>query len=376
MIRKPLNSILVKPAGPDCNLACTYCFYTCKSGLFPETKTHRMSEETLTEMIRQLMQQSGEYVGIGWQGGEPTLMGLPFFERAMNLIIRFGRNQTVGNGLQTNGLLIDKGWTLFLKQYNFLVGLSLDGPRHIHDRHRRTRTGEGSWDLVVDRAKLLTDAGVAVNALSVVTDYAVDFPEETYTFFRDLGLNYIQFIPCVEFDPTKPNVVRPYSVLPEKFGAFLCTLFDLWQNDFADGRPTTSIRYFDSLFYRYVDQVPPECTLLKECGNYLVVEHTGDVYACDFFVEQGWHLGNMHQDRLEDMLNSEKLKAFGALKKTLPPKCIECRWLTYCTGGCPRHRPIPARPGYLRGAYRRFFEHADARMKNIANVWKKTNASE
>jgi len=373
MTRKPLNSILVKPAGPDCNLACSYCFYTCKSGLFPKTKTHRMSEETLTEMIRQLMEQSGERVGIGWQGGEPTLMGLPFFEKAVNLMGRLGHNQSIGNGLQTNGFLLDRDWARFLRQYSFLVGLSLDGPQQIHDRYRLTKGGNGTWTTVVDRAKLLLDASVAVNALSVVTDFAVDFPEEIYGFLKELGFDYMQFIPCVEFDPEKPGTMLPCSVSPEKFGAFLCTLFDLWISDFKGGQPTTSIRFFDSLFHRYVGLLPPECTLLDECGNYVVVEHTGDVYACDFFVESEWHLGNIHRDRLEEMLNSEKQNIFGAMKKSLSAECAKCRWLTYCAGGCTRHRPDSS-VEYLCQAYRRFFDHADAPMKELAVVWRTANA--
>jgi uncharacterized protein len=333
-----------------------------------------MSEETLTEMIRQLMTQSGEEVGIGWQGGEPTLMGLPFFEKAVALMDRFGRNQAIGNGLQTNGLLIDANWARFLRQYNFLVGLSLDGPGPVHDRHRHTVAGEGTWQTVTDRAKLLLDAGVAVNALSVVTDFASDHAGEIYGFLKDLGLDHMQFIPCVEFDPSAPGAMRPYSVSPGKYGAFLCTLFDLWTNDFENSRPTTSIRYFESLFYRYVDLSPPDCSFLEECGNYVVVEHTGDVYSCDFYVEPGWRLGNIHRDRLDEMLNSEKQNYFGILKKKLPPECIECHWRAYCAGGCTRQRPQSGkRPDFLCSAYLRFFEYADARLKDLAAKWKAEN---
>jgi uncharacterized protein len=333
-----------------------------------------MAEETLTEMIRQLMDQSGEQVGIGWQGGEPTLMGLSFFEKAVDLMGRFGRNQAIGNGFQTNGLLINREWARFLQRYNFLVGLSLDGPRHIHDRYRRTITGGGTWKTVTDKAKMLLDAGVAVNTLSVVTEYAADNPEEIYGFFKELGLDHMQFIPCVEFDRKMPDTMLPYSVSPEKYGAFLCTLFDLWTDDFEGARPTTSIRYFDSLFHRYVGLTPPDCSFHEECGNYLVVEHTGDVYACDFFVEPGWQLGNIHQDRLEDMLCSERQNRFGAMKKNLPPECLECPWLAYCTGGCTRHRPASGtRPDYLCRAHRHFFDHADARMKDLAAAWKAEN---
>jgi uncharacterized protein len=378
MFRKPLNSILVKPAGPSCNLACTYCFYTGKEALFPETKPHRMPEETLTEMIRQLMGQSGEHVGIGWQGGEPTLMGLPFFERAVALMRKFGRGRSIANGLQTNGLFLDNAWARFLQHFNFLVGLSLDGPCHIHDRYRQTRDGNGTWATVTDRAKMLLDAGVAVNALSVVTDYAADFPEETYTFFKEAGLSHMQFIPCVEFAPDGPGGVQPFTVSPEKFGSFLCTVFDLWLSDFIEGQPTTSIRFFDSIFYRYVGLTPPECTLQERCGHYLVVEHTGDVYACDFFVEPEWHLGNLHETQLSDLLNSEKQQQFGTMKTNLPEACRSCRWLSLCGGGCTRHRrppEAPEAPGYLCEAYRRFFEHADSRMKVLALEWKNGQAS-
>jgi uncharacterized protein len=299
-------------------------------------------------------------------------MGLPFFEKAVDLMGRFGRNQAVGNGLQTNGLLIDKNWTFFLRQYNFLMGLSLDGPEHIHDRYRLTGGGKGTCRTVMDRAKLMLDAGLAVNALSVVTDYAADFPEETYEFLKGIGLFHMQFIPCVEFDPQTPELPLPYSVSPEKFGGFLCKVFDLWINDFDKGRPTTSIRFFDSIFYRYVDMTPPECSLLEKCGNYLVVEHTGDVYSCDFFVEPKWHLGNIHKDRLDRIQNSRKQYTFGAMKSDLSPQCTGCRWLAYCNRGCPRNRPIPDKglhPDHLCIAYKRFFDHADTKLKELAAAW-------
>jgi len=373
MTEKTLNSILVKPSGPDCNLSCSYCFYSGRAGLFPETRTHRMTGELLTEMIRQAMTQSGDQVGFAWQGGEPTLMGLPFFKKAVELISRFGRNQAVGNGLQTNGILIDREWSRFLRRYNFLVGLSLDGPEHIHDRYRRMKDGKGSWSIISDRAKLMQDEGVPVNILAVVTDYSAGFPEEMYGFYKDQGLNYMQFIPCVEPDPVDPNRVQRFSVSAEKFGAFLCRLFDLWLADFEGNLQTTSIRFFDSVFYTYVGLTPPECTLLNECGNYLVVEHNGDIYPCDFFVEPRWRLGNIKDSRLQDMLNSEKQKAFGAMKRTLPKECDGCRWLHHCRGGCIKgragglaHRGV----SHLCGAYRMFFGHADVILSKLAEGWK------
>ncbi len=369
--KKPLISILVKPAGPDCNMACTYCFYLEKDRLFPEVRTHRMSEEVLQEMIRQFLGQGDRQLSFGWQGGEPTLMGLPFFKKAVALQQKYGRGQTVGNGLQTNGLLIDQGWARFLKEYSFLVGLSLDGPEHIHDHYRFLRGGDRSWSKVKDRAKLMLDAGVAVNALSTVNDYSVQFPEEIYRFHQELGLSYMQFIPIVEPHGEKPGEAAPFSVSAKAYGEFLCTLFDLWIQDFKNGLPTTSIRFFESVFHVYAGVAPPECTLLEQCGIYLVVEHNGDVYACDFFVEPEWKLGNlMDGDRLIDLLNSERQTAFGEVKAALPEPCRTCRWLRYCRGGCPNDRIVTngrfTDPSYFCGAYKQFFDHAAGRLAQIA----------
>lgn len=376
--RKPLESILVKPAGPDCNMACPYCFYLEKNALFPETKVHRMSEDTLEEMVRQVMTQAGTRVSFSWQGGEPTLMGLPFFRRAVELQQRYGRGQVVGNGLQTNGLLIDEEWIQFLNDYKFLVGLSLDGPQQVHDHYRLLRGGAGSWAKVVECAERMLEAGVAVNALAVVNDYSVRFPEEIYVFLKQMGFTYMQFIPCVETDPKNASQAAPFSVSGEPYGGFLCVLFDLWQDDFVDGRPTTSVRLFDSVFYVYVGQEPPECTLLKECGVYVVVEHNGDVYSCDFFVEPRWMLGNIKEKRLADMLNSQRQREFGMKKSVLPGSCRECGWLVYCRGGCPKDRlrdPRDRGLSHFCQAYKIFFAHADARFKVLAENWKRERAA-
>lgn len=371
---KPLTSILVKPAGPDCNLACRYCFYLEKAGLFSETAAHRMSFEVLEEMIRQVMQQAGQQVSFGWQGGEPTLMGLDFFKKAVEYQKKFGRGQTVGNGLQTNGILLNSEWAQFLKSYQFLVGLSLDGPEHIHNRYRVFKSGRGSWSTVVDRAKMLLDNGVSVNALSVLNDYSVRFPEEIYKFHKALKLNFMQFIPCVEPDKNDPGRAAAFSVSAEGYGRFLIKLFDLWINDFQNGAPTTSIRYFDSVFYSYVGMPPPECTLHRECGVYVVVEHDGSVYSCDFYVEPKWNLGNVMEDRLIDLLNSEKQNYFGRIKAAVPDECRTCRWLTYCRGGCPKDRqndPDDCGSNHFCKSYQMFFEHAHATLLRMADNWKR-----
>ncbi len=371
---KPLTSILVKPAGPDCNLRCTYCFYLQKEELFAATATHRMSESTLEVMIKQVMEQGGRQVNFGWQGGEPSLMGLGFYEKAVEFQRRYGRHQVVGNGFQTNGVLIDVKWAEFFHKHHFLVGLSLDGPEHIHNRYRVYKSGKGSWAQVVEKARLLLDAGVQVNALVVLNDYSARYPQEIYGFHKELGLNFMQFIPCVEPDPAHPDRVAPFSVDPADYGAALCRLFDLWQADFKGQRPTTSIRFFESVLHRYVGLEPPECTLLEECGIYVVVEHNGDVYACDFFVEPDWKLGNIHQDKLRDLLNSAPQEEFGAHKAKLAEKCRACPWMPLCRGGCPKDRvfhPGAENLSYLCPAYEMFFAHADEGFKTLAEDWQR-----
>ncbi|MBN1635447.1 MAG: radical SAM protein, partial [Deltaproteobacteria bacterium] len=193
-------------------MACSYCFYYEKAFLFPQIKKHRMSEDTLECLIRQAMQQSDRQMTFSWQGGEPTLMGLDFYRKATQLQQNYGRGHVIGNGFQTNGILIDNAWAQFLNRYQFLVGLSLDGPRHIHDYYRKMRDGKGSWSKVTDTARLLLDSDVSTNALVVINDYSVNYPDEIYEFHKDLGLTHIQFIPCVETDDHSPGISAPFSV--------------------------------------------------------------------------------------------------------------------------------------------------------------------
>lgn len=375
---KKLTSVLVKPAGPDCNMACTYCFYLKKAGLFPEEKTHRMSDRILEEMIRQVMTQAGSQVSFGWQGGEPTLMGVGFFRKAVEYQKRYGWNQSVGNGLQTNGLLIDRDWADLLCRYRFLVGLSIDGPEDVHDRYRKLRSGASSWKKSVDAAKRLLDSGVEVNALTVVNDHSVRFPEEIYEFHKSLGLIHMQFIPCVEADPLRSLQPAPFSVEAEDFGRFLIKLFDLWISDFRNGEPTTFIRFFDSLFYVYAGFQPPMCTQLEECGVYLVVEHNGDVYSCDFFVEPEWRLGNVLEDSLSALLNGAQQREFGGRKSDWSRSCSACPWLEYCRGGCPKDRVRFGNPEThpLCRSYRIFFDHAHERLVEMAEAWRRNNNRE
>lgn len=337
-----------------------------------------MSEEILRSMVKQVMWQGGRQLSFGWQGGEPTLMGIPFFERAVEYQVRFGQEgQSVGNGLQTNGVLINEDWALFLRDAQFLVGLSLDGPQHIHDQYRRFPSGRSSWDYVVNARDTLLNKGVEVNALVVVNDYSVKHAQEIYEYHKSHGLTHMQFIPCVEPDAHDSSKAAGYSVDAESYGDFLCEIFNLWSQDFENGRPTTSIRWFDSVFYTYVGYEAPECTLLKECGVYVVVEHNGNVYSCDFYVEPKWHLGNVMTDKIDDMLNSPLQTEFGKVKTQLPPECHTCEWLKHCYGGCPKDRQQDLRDNgsnHFCRSYIKFFEHADARLKQLAEEWKQEQA--
>lgn len=374
MIRRPLTNILIKPAGPDCGMACGYCFYSGKGALFPDTNVHRMSEPVLEATVRQLMTRPYPEVSFSWQGGEPTLMGTSFYRKAVELEERYGRGKTVGNGIQTGGVLIDREWARLFRDHHFLVGLSIDGPEHVHDRYRRTRAGGPTWARVRDAARLMLDEGVAVNALSVVNDYSVRFPEEIYGFLKEAGLPYMQFIPCVEPDPADASKAAPFSVSGGEFGQFLITIFDLWRADFVDGAPTTSVRFFESLLFGYAGLPPSECTLMEECGPYLVVEHNGDVYACDFFVEPEWRLGNVMEGRLEEMLNSPAQDAFARRKAALPERCLECRWLERCRAGCPKDRMRDPRDGGLNhfcAAFSTLLEHADGEFSRLVADWKR-----
>jgi len=334
-----------------------------------------MNPTVLRTMTEQVLDEGAGRVSFGWQGGEPTLMGLDFFRKAFAFQQQYaGPGQIIDNTFQTNGLLIDKEWAVFLRDANILTGLSLDGPDHIHNHYRTLKNGKGTWEQVVRARDTLLEADTDVNALIVVNDYSVRFAEDIYNFHKNGGLTYMQFIPCVETDAADPDRAAPFSVSAEAYGRFLCTLFDLWQSDFLDDKPTTFIRFFDAVFFSYVDMLPPECTLLPECGLYVVVEHNGDVFSCDFFVDQEHFLGNVMEQNLADMLNGATQYQFGRAKADLPEPCPDCPWLIHCRGGCPKDRtrdPRDKGQNHFCRSFQIFFEHADQRLKEMAEKWKR-----
>lgn len=361
-------SLLIKPASADCNLRCEYCFYLPKRELYPRTKRHAMSREVMHTLIGQYMQMAGGNPSFGWQGGEPTTLGIDFFRRVVALQAQKAKpGQAISNGFQTNGILIDDEWARLFARYNFLVGLSLDGPEELHNHYRRDGRRHGTFEQVIRAAEVLRRNDVEFNILCMVTSYSAHRANETWDFFLRQKLGYLQFIPCVEFDRDGVQAA-PYSCTPEQYGTFLCEAFDRWAEEDV---PSVYCRTFNDLLSAYMGNPAPTCIFRPACGDYLLLEHNGDVYPCDFFVEPQWLLGNVMDTPLVDIALSDRFREFREAKSGgCGEQCGECRWLTYCYGGCQRHRPGAApdagRPNYFCTSYRMLFEHADERLNAMA----------
>ena len=327
-------SLLVKPSSADCNLCCEYCFYLERSTLYPESKRHRMPDKVLVQMISSYMKTEQKQYAFGWQGGEPTLMGVDFFRRVTELQQKYGRSGAlVANGLQTNATLIDKEFAKHLAKYKFLVGVSLDGSENIHNRYRITADGHESYTDVLRGIEHLKQNNVEFNILTLVTSANVKKAKEVYSFLCDMGFFYHQYIPCVEFDDKGHPM--PFSINGEEWGDFLCEIFDEWIRE--DTRKV-SVRLFDSILTLIVDGVYNVCHMGDNCCQYFVVEHNGDIYPCDFFVESNKKLGNIMNDSWEELQNSPKYIEFGRKKALWNEGCNHCEYLKYCSGDCLKHR--------------------------------------
>lgn len=372
--KKRLNSVLIKPSGPDCNLKCTYCFYLEKADIFRETTRHRMSDEVLERLIKQLATQASNPFNMVWQGGEPTLMGLDFYKKAADLQKKFFRPKSYTNGFQTNGVLLNEEWADFFKKEDWLIGLSIDGPAFIHDEYRVDLGNKPSHTKIEAKAKMLIERDVKVNAMCCITSLSAQYPDEIYNYYKNLGMYFMQFIPIVETDKNDPSKAADFSVTPEQYGNFLKRIFDLWYEDFRKGTNTIFVRDIESVFFNYLGMNSPECVFNEECGGYLVVEYNGNAYSCDFYVEPEWELGNITSGRMIEFLNSELQTKFGKMKNDLPQECYDCEFYDKCYGGCPKDRVKDPRdqgkPRFCQ-SYKMFFGHADARLKKIAENWKK-----
>lgn len=357
-----INSILIKPTGPDCNLRCNYCFYRRNAGMF-EGKTHRMSDVVLETLIRDAMR-----AGINtfsWQGGEPTLMGLEFFQKVVQFEMKYGRPGTaVANALQTNGTLLDQNWAKFLSDYKFLIGLSIDGPSKFHDHYRKDDQGKPTHPRIMKSAQLLSEFGVEFNILALLNNLNVKQPDAVYDFMLKHGFHWLQFVPCIE--QGQKGEPAPFCISPEDYGEFMVRIFDRWVEDF----PKVSIRDFDDLLMRALGKDQTTCTNSIECGSYFVVEHNGDVFACDFFVTSRWRLGNIMETPLWEIAASEKFAQFTRAKGEVGEVCRSCRFLDRCWGGCQKHRTVlggeVSDPSYFCKAYKRLFAHVEPVMPELA----------
>jgi len=360
--------LLIKPVSSDCNLACRYCFYRRVAAIYPHGRVHRMPREVLGRMVAEYLGASRYSTAtFAWQGGEPLLAGLDFFVDAFGLMAEHGRGgQAVANAVQTNGVLINREWARLFAAYSVLVGVSLDGPRRIHD-HYRAGAGGGTFDAVMAGIQHLREARVEFNILTMVTSYSAPRGAEIYRFLCDQGFAHLQFIPCVEADPPTGEPAE-YTAAPEAFGDFLCSVFDAWRDE---GGQEVSVRLFDAIMERTLCGKSHLCQLDGPCSGYVVIEHNGDVYPCDFFVRPEWRLGSLMSDdfHFDRLFAGERWGEFCAQRRLNAGECAECEWQDLCRGGCPKDRLLAGgtrRRTYLCEGYRRFFAHAVPRLEELA----------
>jgi len=382
--------LMAKPAGPRCNMACRYCFYTEKEALFGEARDVRMSDTVLEAYTRGVAEaQDGPELTYAWQGGEPTLAGLDFFRRAVELQRRHAGGRRVNNSFQTNGLALDDEWCAFLAENRFLVGLSLDGPADIQNAYRVDRADRPRFEAVFETLQRLQRHGVEFNTLTVVSRANVERPLDVYRWLRDAGVRHLQFIPLVERRPddaaralglelaappepgsgVAPSAVMPWCPAPEAYGRFLSAIFDEWIRRDV-GR--VFVQLFEVALGHWMGLGSGLCQFAPTCGRALVLERNGDVYACDHYVYPAYRLGNVLETPLADLVDAPAQRRFGEDKRDrLSAVCRECPWLFACNGDCPKHRFAAARPGAapvsrLCAGYRAFFAHADPYLRRLA----------
>jgi len=354
--------IFAKPIGSFCNLRCDYCYYLKKQNLYPGETPFRMPDDILEEYIRQHIETCPEpVIRFAWHGGEPTLLGLDYFHRVIELQRKYQpSHRQILNGIQTNGTLLDEGWCRFLAAEGFGVGLSLDGPQEMHDSHRLTRGGQPTHSQAMRGYELLRKHRIPCDILCVVHTQNAHHPREVYRFFKHIKAAHIGFLPFVEPRPELDGGVSSYTVPSEAFGDFLCTIFDEWTSqDIGKVR----IQIFEETAATALGQEHALCIFKKTCGDAPVLEHNGDFFACDHFVDKKHLLGNMRETPMVDLIEGQSQRAFGQAKwDSLPRHCRECEVLPLCNGACPKDRILRTPDGeaglnYLCAGYKRFFTH-------------------
>ena len=353
-----IASLLIKPVSALCNLDCEYCFYLDRTAApYSALPTRRMTLDTLERLTDTYLCYSYPNSVFAFQGGEPTLAGLAFFEKLIAFQQHYGRpGQTVGNSMQTNAIALDRDWCQLFHQYQWLLGVSLDGPEPMHDLYRYNKGGQPTWRKVVSAVEMLQSEKVEFNILCVLSQANVEQPREVYRFFRSLGVDNIQYIPLSEFEADGRPM--PFTITPQQYGRFLTETFDLWWPE----RRKVRIRFFDNLAEALAGQKPGTCTMHETCDSYVVVEFNGDVYPCDFFVEKDWKLGNVNLDSWPEIARRSRRYAFAAKKAIGHPECRVCEYRSICHGGCPKFRHGPHRNfedlDYFCSAYKQIFAKA------------------
>lgn len=391
-VRLPFH-LLAKPVGPVCNLDCTYCFYLEKEKLYGRKESWRMDDATLERYVRDyIAAQPGDEASFAFQGGEPTLLGVPYFEKVVALQRKHAAGKRIENSIQTNGTLLDDRWGAFLAENRFLVGLSLDGPRELHDAWRVDRRQQPTFDKVMTGAELLKRHGVEFNLLACVNSTTVRDPDRVYDFLKSVGTPFLQFIPIVEreVDPVSAKLgldlggppdlrnppasreeprMTPWSVDPDAYGEFLVRVFERW---ISEDVGEIFVQIIESAAARWLGLPAGICVFEETCGRALALEHNGDVYTCDHFVYPDQKIGNLNTMPLAEIVESPMARAFGDAKRdTLPRYCRECEVRFACNGECPKHRFTWTPDGewglnHLCPAYKRFFNHIAPAMERIA----------
>ena len=367
----PVN-LLIKPASSNCNLRCEYCFYHSIAENRQIDSYGIMDTETLEVLVKKALEYSDDICTFAFQGGEPTLAGLEFYKKLIEFVTKYNnKNVKINYAIQTNGIIIDDKWAEFLAANNFLVGLSLDGPKDIHDSHRVMPNGKGSYSRVIETVSLFNKYNVEYNILFVVTSNVARYINKIYKFFKSQGFKYLQFIPCLDPLGEQPGGYK-HSLSPERYAFFLKTLFDQYYTDIKKG-DTISIRYFDNIIGSAMGYKPEACGMSGICACQFVIESNGGVYPCDFYVIDEWYLGNLNKDSFEDIINSEKAQEFIEVSKYIDPNCSGCRWFHLCRGGCRRDREpfVDGKPVLNRycPAFMEFFEYAGNRIFELAQYF-------
>lgn len=364
---------MLKPAGSLCNLRCKYCYYLEKDKLYTDVDKHFLSDEMLEKFICEYIEaQTAPQVLFTWHGGETLMRPISFYQRALELQRKYAGGRQIDNCIQTNGTRLTDEWCQFFHDNGFLVGISIDGPQEFHDEYRRTASGKPTFHQVMRGIRLLNKHQVEWNALAVVNDFNADYPLEFYRFFKEIGCHFIQFSPIVERKVERADGLSlspgmqeggellDFSITPEQWGNFLCTIFDEWvRNDVGD----YYVQLFDATLANWVGTAPGVCVLAAECGHAGVMEFNGDVYSCDHFVYPEYRLGNLRDKTITEMMYSPQQNEFAKMKsQMLPRQCKECEYLFACHGECPKNRFVKdayGNPGlnYLCKGYHQFFEH-------------------